>query len=117
MMPWNIKVSTVFNYQSGKAYDRHAWIRLPNFSWTQIIAEPASYNQRFPDQYLWDLSVGKHFTFAKGYKVSLDVQILNLLNDDATEGWQTREFAGSENPIPDLWVLPRRAELRLRLEF
>jgi hypothetical protein len=117
MMPWNIKLSTVFNYQSGKAYDRHAWVRLPNFSWTQIIAEPASYDQRFPDQYLWDLSVGKHFTFANDYKISVDVQVLNLLNDDATEGWQTREFAGNDNPIPDLWVLPRRAELRLRLEF
>jgi hypothetical protein len=117
MLPWDLKLSTVVNFQTGKAYDRHAWVRLPNQSWTQIIAVPASYDQRFPDQYLWDLSLGKHFTFADNYKLSIDLQVLNLLNDDATEGWQNRDFAGSDNPIPDLWVRPRRAELRLRFEF
>ena len=42
---------------------------------------------------------------------------LNLLNDDAVEGWRTRELSPDYTPVPSQWVLPRRAELRLRFEF
>ena len=117
MAPWGIKISTVVNFQSGRPYDRRAWVRTPNHAWSQIIAEPASDSQRYPDQYLWDLSVGKHFNLGKGVNLSLDIQILNILNDDAVEWWRSQEFAYDEEPIPGQWVLPRRAQLRLRLQF
>jgi hypothetical protein len=118
MLPWNIKISTVANFQSGRPFDRHKWVDIPG-TWnsTRIIAEPSSNKQRFPDQFLWDLSIGKHFTFADQYKISLDVQILNLLNDDSVEGWRTREYNPATSPVPSLWVLPRRAEFRIRFEF
>ncbi|MBD3872872.1 MAG: hypothetical protein IFK91_08160, partial [Acidobacteria bacterium] len=117
--PWQIKFSTVVNFQTGRPYDRYTWVQLPSNPWqtTQIIAEPASYEQRYPDQLLWDLSIGKHFSLGHGTELSVDLQILNILNDDAVEGWMSREFDGDENPVPSLWVLPRRAELRLRFEF
>ena len=118
MAPWQIKFSTVANFQIGRPYDRYKYVQLPD-SWqtTQIIAEPASYDQRYPDQLIWDLSIGKHFNLGKETNLSVDLQILNLLNDDAVEGWRTREFNPDENPVPSQWVLPRRAELRLRFEF
>jgi hypothetical protein len=119
MAPWQIKLSTVVNFQTGRPYDRYAWVQEPSTWWryTQVIAEPASYDQRFPDQFLWDLSIGKHFGLGGGTNLSVDLQILNILNDDAVEGWRTREFTPDEGPVPSLWVLPRRAELRLRFQF
>jgi outer membrane receptor protein involved in Fe transport len=118
MAPWQIKFSTVANFQIGRPYDRYKYVQLPD-SWqtTQIIAEPASYDQRYPDQLIWDLSIGKHFNLGKETNLSVDLQILNLLNDDAVEGWRTREFSPEVNPVPSQWVLPRRAELRLRFQF
>jgi hypothetical protein len=117
MAPWRIKLSTVVNFQSGRPYDRRAWIRLPNQTWSQIITEPASNDQRYPDQFLWDFGIGKHFNLGKGANLSVDIQILNILNDDAVEWWRTQEVTPDEDPIPGEWVLPRRAQLRLRLQF
>jgi hypothetical protein len=118
MAPWQFKFSTVVNFQIGRSYDRYKWVQLPSgHDQTQIIAEPASYDQRYPDQLIWDLSIGKHFGLGKGTNLSVDLQILNIFNDDAVEGWRTREFSPDENPVPSLWVLPRRAELRLRFQF
>ena len=117
MAPWGIKLSTVVNFQTGRPYDRRAWIRLPNQTWSQVIVEPASDDQRYPNQFLWDLGIGKHFKLGKGTDLSVDLQILNILNDDAVEWWRTQEVRLDEDPIPGEWVLPRRAELRLRFEF
>ena len=117
MAPWQIKLSTVVNFQTGRPYDRRSWIRLPNQTWSQIIVEPASDDLRYPDQFLWDFAIGKHFSLGKGTNLSIDLQVLNILNDDAVEWWRTQEISLDEDPIPGEWVLPRRAELRLRFEF
>ncbi|MCP4661194.1 MAG: TonB-dependent receptor [bacterium] len=117
MLPWKLKLSTVVNIQSGRTYDRQQWVRLPNRGWTGIISEPASNDLRMPTQYLWDISLGKHFRVGDKMNLSLDLQVLNVLNDDAPEYWRTRDFRGDEEPIPREWVLPRRTALRLRLEF
>jgi outer membrane receptor protein involved in Fe transport len=118
MAPWQLKFSTVANFQVGRPYDRYTWVQVPSVhDWTQIIAEPASNDQRYPSQLIWDLGIGKHFNLGRGTNLSVDLQILNLLNDDAVEGWRTREINPDEGPIPDLWVFPRRAELRLRFQF
>lgn len=117
MVGWGIKLSTVVNFQTGRPYDRQASVRLPNHSWSTIIAEPSSNSQRYPDQFLWDFSIGKHFNTGKGTSLSIDLQILNLLNDDSVEWWRTREIQYNEDPIPGEWVLPRRAQLRARFQF
>jgi hypothetical protein len=123
MAPWRIKLSTVVNFQTGRPYDRYKWVNVnppeyaPTHYWAQIIAEPASNSQRYPDQFLWDFSIGKHFSLGKGTNLNIDLKILNILNDDSPEWWRTQEISAGEDPIPGEWVLPRRAELRLRFEF
>jgi hypothetical protein len=123
MAPWQIKLSTVVNFQTGRPYDRHKWVNVnppeyaPTHYWAQIIAEPASNSQRYPDQFLWDFSIGKHFSLGKGTNLNIDLKILNILNDDSPEWWRTQEISADEEPIPGEWVLPRRAELRLRFQF
>ena len=45
------------------------------------------------------------------------IQILNILNDDAIVSWRDGTWPAGTEPSPGSWVLPRRAELRLRLAF
>jgi len=114
MLPYQFKLNSVVNIQSGRAYDRRQNYVLPNTS-GYIITSPN--DDRLPTQYLWDFGVGKHFNLGKGVDFSIYLQILNILNDDAITGWQTLAPRGGGELIPDAWVLPRRANIRLRLAF
>ena len=117
MLPYQFKINSVINIQSGRTYDRRQWYRLPNHGGGQIITDPGGDDQRFPTQYLWDFGVGKHFNLGKETDFSIYLQILNILNDDAVVGWQTQTYTEGEDLVPGSWVLPRRAELRLRFAF
>jgi hypothetical protein len=117
MLPLDFKISSVFNIQSGRTYDRRQWVRLPNRGWTEITTVPASDDQRMPTQYLWDLGFGKHFNLGNGMTLNIDIQVLNILNDDAPEWWRELNWPAGEEPVPGGWVLPRRAQLRARFAF
>jgi len=117
MLPYQFKISSVINIQSGQTYDRRQRVQLPNRGTTEIVTSPRSDSQRLPTQYLWDLGVGKHFNLGKGTDFSIDLQILNLLNDDAVQWWRTLDYPVGEDPLPGGFVLPRRAQLRFRVSF
>ena len=117
MLPLGFKISSVVNIQSGRIYDRQQQVRLPNRGTTTIITSPGSDSQRLPTQYLWDLGVGKHFNLGKGTALNIDIQILNLLNDGAVEWWRDLNYPVGEEPLPGGWLLPRRAQLRVRFTF
>ncbi len=114
MLPYQFKLNSVVNIQTGRIYDRRQNYVLPNTT-GYIITSPA--DDRLPTQYLWDFGVGKHFNLGKGTDFSIYLQILNILNDDAIAGWQTLAPRGGGDPIPNAWVLPRRANIRLRFAF
>jgi hypothetical protein len=46
-----------------------------------------------------------------------NVMLPYQFNDDAVEYWVTNTFTDEEELVPGQWVLPRRAELRLRFAF
>jgi hypothetical protein len=117
MLPYQFKLNSVINIQSGRTYNRSQWYRLPNGNAGQIITNPGDDDQRFDPQYLWDFGAGKHFNLGKGTDFSIYIQILNILNDAAITGWQTTTYTEGEDLVPGSWVLPRRAELRLRIAF
>jgi len=114
MLPYQFKLNSVVNIQTGRTYDRRQSVRS-SLGGGFIVNEP-SYGT-LPTQYLWDFGVGKHFSLGKGTDFSIYLQILNILNDDANTGWQTLQPRGSEELIPAGWVLPRRANIRLRFAF
>jgi hypothetical protein len=114
MLPYQFRLNSVVNLQSGRIYDRRQNYVLPNTT-GYIVTEPAA--DRLPTQYLWDFGVGKHFYFGKDLDFSIYLQILNILNDDAITGWQDLAPRGGGGLIPDAWVLPRRANIRLRFAF
>jgi len=117
MLPYQFKINSVVNIQSGRTYSRYEWIRMPSREWARLTTNIASDDQRMPTQYLWDFGVGKHFNLGRGMEISIYLQILNILNDDAPESWAGYQYPVGEEPIPDDWVLPRRANLRLRFSF
>jgi len=118
VLPYQFKLNSVVLIQSGRTYDRFQRVSLPSGPGTfDIITQPASDSQRFPTQYLWDFGIGKNFNLGKGTDLSIFLQILNLLNDDAIDSWRDYRWPIGEEPLPGSWVLPRRAELRLRLAF
>jgi hypothetical protein len=117
MLPYQFKINSVVNIQNGRTYDRRQWYRLPEHGSGQIITNPGDDDQRYPTQYLWDFGVGKHFNLGKGTDFSIYLQILNIFNDDAITDWQTQTYAEGEDFVPGSWVLPRRAQLRLRIAF
>jgi hypothetical protein len=117
MLPYQFKLNSVVNIQSGRTYDRRQWYRLPVQGSGEIITNPGDNSQRHDTQYLWDFGVGKHFNLGKGTDFSIYLQILNILNDDAVEDWVTNTYTEGEDLVPGSWVLPRRAEVRLRIAF
>ncbi|MCP4963876.1 MAG: hypothetical protein GY926_01430, partial [bacterium] len=114
LLPYDFKLNSVVNIQSGRIYDRRQNYVLPNTT-GYIITSPA--DDRLPTQYVWDLGLGKHFTLGKDRDFSIYLQVLNLLNDDARTGFDTLAPRGNDPLRPDAWLLPRRAQLRLRFAF
>jgi len=114
MLPLKFKLNSVVNIQSGRIYDTRQNYVLPNTT-GYIVTGHA--DNRLPTQYLWDFGVGKHFSPGKGTDFSIYLQILNILNDDAITGWQDLAPRGGGDLIADAWVLPRRANIRLRFAF
>jgi len=114
MLPYQFKINSVVNIQSGRTYDRQQNYNLPN-SRGWIVNSPS--DGTLPTQYLWDFGVGKHFSLGKGSDLSIYLQILNILNDDAYTGFISLRPTGGDELIPNGWVLPRRANIRLRFAF
>jgi len=117
MLPYQFKLNSVINIQSGRMYNRSQWYRIPNHGSGQVITNPGDDSQRFDTQYLWDFGAGKHFRLGKGTEFSIYLMVLNILNDDAVTGWITNTYTDGEELEPGNWVLPRRAEVRLRIAF
>ena len=79
--------------------------------------EPASNSQRHPFQSLVDISIGKRFNISGDGLIKLDLQFFNLLNEDASDFFQTLILQEGDEFLPDWWVYPRRLMLRVGVEF
>ena len=51
--------------------------------------------------------------------INADLQLYNLLNEDAIDYWETLSIQAGETFVPDAaWItLPRRLQIRLGIEF
>ena len=115
MLPYQFKINSVVNIQTGRIYDRRQWYVLPESGGDELITNPGE--DRLPTQFLWDFGVGKHFNLGRDTDFSIYLQILNILNDAAIEDWVTQTYTDGEDLVPGYWVLPRRAQIRLRFAF
>jgi hypothetical protein len=114
-LPWNLHVDTVVNLQSGRPYSRQ--VLLPTTGRPPGIMEPAGDSQRHPFQSLIDFGIGKRITLPGGGVLKLDLQVLNILNEDAVTHWDSLVLDEGEDFLPFWWVWPRRLMLRLGYEY
>ena len=112
------RLSGVLRYQTGNPYNLMRTV----YSVTDIKIEGVITRlneDRYPDQTVLDLALGKHFALGGWGDFSLDLQLLNVLNEDSGIFWQTEEFAEDDhaNYVAGDWVWPRRLTVRAKLSF
>jgi outer membrane receptor protein involved in Fe transport len=114
-LPWKLYFGASANFQSGAPYSRQ--IRVPlDQGLTTVIMEPASDDRRKPFQSLLDLSIGRRFPVG-GNTFKLDLQVLNALNEDANEFFETLVLQEGDTLLPSDWIFPRRLVVRVGWEF
>ena len=122
-LPWELIATTSVNLQDGRPYSQQAIARgVLNQGSVRFITIPASDSQRYPFQSLIDFSIGKRWNIAGDGTLKTDIQVFNLLNDNAYDEFNG---GGSGALVPDAngrltpswWVLPRRIMLHIGVEF
>ena len=114
-LPWQMRANTLINLQNGRPYSRQ--IYLPTERNPPAIMEPASDEQRHPFQYLWDIGIGKQFNLGGSVALQIDLQLLNALNNSATDYFETVRLNAGDTFIPNWWIKPRRLQLHIGIEF
>ena len=121
-LPWNMIGSATYSYLTGTPFSRQVRVgtrgsgAVLGQGGVIVIAEPASDDNRLPDQNMLDLSLGRRFEIGAA-QLKLDVQLFNVFNEDAHEGWQELLVGPGEEYVPDSFVFPRRVMVRLGLAF
>jgi len=114
-LPWEMRLNTMINLQSGRPHAR--LYQLPTYGNPNAVVAPAADPGRHGYQYLWDLGFGKRFGLGNNVAIQADLRLLNVLNNTATDWFETLVLAEGDEFIPNTWIKPRRLMLRLGIEF
>ncbi len=114
-LPYKFVGSFIASIQDGRPYSQQVRARL-NQGLTRIIAIPASQDRRLPTQSVLDASIGRRFDLGR-VDVKLDLQVLNVTNEDAFDFWEDLTVGPGEQFVPSGYIFPRRAMLRVGIEF
>jgi hypothetical protein len=101
-------------YLTGKPYAGQANVRLPQGT-RQIYVEPLG-TRRLPPQTLLDFRVSKIFRFGQ-HRLEVLMDVLNLLQDEATEQVVTRNFFSTNFGEGAGFIDPRRAMIGVKFKF
>jgi hypothetical protein len=129
--PWDILISTNFNYQTGKP--RITIVRIPDlnqnpfYPGTRIIAEEKGVDVilsegttipgRYDDHYMWDIRLQKTFWIYKSWRIHAFLDFFNVLNTDVfLHYWSYNAYDANFN-IPRWMNSPRRIQVGLKLQF
>lgn len=115
-LPWGLEATGALNLQSGRPYARLDRARLGQGS-TFFIVEEANGDQRLPTTALLDLGLGKRISLGENRLLKLDLQVLNVLNEDANTFWESLWVGPDERYVPSDFTWPRRLMLRIGLDF
>jgi len=113
---WDLRLSGILNLQSGRPYLRLAQVVAPNGDAITVTID-ASEDLRMPSSAVFDLGLQKVFNTGKGTNLTLGVQVLNLLNEDAVEYYASWQLYPGDEFVPNNWINPRRAQIRLKFAF
>jgi len=114
-LPKGFRTNASINLQSGRPYFRQ--IRAPY----STVASRQNYfvadERRHPFQNLVDVGVGRSFAMGDRGELKLDLQFFNLLNNTATDFFDSVVLAEGEDFRPNTWVKPRRLMLRVGYSY
>ncbi len=121
-LPWELKLSGVMNFQSGRPYKIARQIVAPSSAKVRFISIPNLDENRLDSQTVLDLSLGKRFQLGDRFFLNLDLQFLNLLNDSAITYYASERFSDQVvNPgdelVPTDWLYPRMMRIRAKFSF
>jgi hypothetical protein len=120
-LPWDLTGSVIYRYLDGKPFATHvtagssASASPLNQGGVSVIALPAS-DDRLPDQNVLDLGLGRPFDLG-AVEIKLDIQLLNALNEDSHDWWQSLNVRPDETFVPSGYITPRRFMVRLGVRF
>jgi outer membrane receptor protein involved in Fe transport len=118
-MPWDLELTGSVNWQSGRPFNRQA--RPPRALIEQsrpwVIVDPNSSGRRLPSTTMVDVGFGKRWRIGGDVTLKTDLQVLNLLNDDSHQYWETQRLDLGDPYVKDDYLYPRRAMLRIGIEF
>ena len=115
-LPWDLELTGSMNWQSGRPYNRQGRARLGQGS-TWIILDPNDDSRRLPSTLMLDVGFGKRWNLGNDIVLKTDLQVLNLLNDDSHQYWETQRLLPGEDYVKDDYLYPRRAVIRIGIEF
>jgi outer membrane receptor protein involved in Fe transport len=117
-LPWTMELTGTLNWQSGRPYSRLGRVSSDFLEQGAkiVVLEPASDDRRLPSTMLLDLALGKRWELGDA-TLKTDLQVLNVLNEDAPQFWETLVLLPGERYTPDTYVYPRRAVIRIGIEF
>jgi len=98
----------------GRTHSRRTRVSLSQ-GLTDVILEPANDSLRLPDQ-TFDVTFGRTFSLGSGTSLTLDAQVLNILNDDTYDYLEDAAYGRGQFVAAD-YILPRRVMLRASLDF
>jgi hypothetical protein len=116
-LPKQLYLGGVVNLQSGTPFNRQVRVPGLNQGLVTVIMEPATDDRRKPFQSLVDVSLGRRFKLGDRGTIKLDLQLLNALNEDANEFFETLVLQAGDSPIPSNFIFPRRLMVRAGWEF
>ena len=116
-LPWNMHANTAINLQDGRPYSRQNRVSELNTQASRQNYFVGDYSLRHPFQSLIDFSIGKRFVLPGNGLLKLDLQFFNLLNNTASDWFETVILGPGQDYIPIWHVKPRRLMLRVGVEF
>lgn len=116
-LPWDLLASGVLNVQSGRPYLRLAQVVGPTTGQALTVTVDADEGLRMPAQTILDFGLQKTFGLQGAADLSLGLQVLNALNEDAEEFFSTWTLFAGQQFAPSSWVSPRRLQIKAKLTF
>jgi hypothetical protein len=114
-LPKRFDFTASLNWQTGRPYARQGRFALGQ-GLTTVILDPASDDNRLPSTTLLDVGIGKRFDLGRA-ELKVDLQVLNLLNEDSHQFFETLALGPGDRLVRSDFVYPRRGMVRVGIGF
>lgn len=111
----DVGLAANFQYLTGFPWGPRFDVQLPQGDFGISYESPDS--RRLESQTLLDLRVSKVFRYGTHGRIEILADIFNVLNESAAEGLATQTFARPLFGVGDVFVLPRRVMLGVKVAF